>query len=50
MALNAGYSLGERRQHRVFVAVENLTDDEYSTVPGYPDFGIRVYGGVRLAF
>ncbi len=45
-----GYTLDEEQHYRVFVAGENLTDQEYSTVPGYPDLGIRVFGGVELTF
>lgn len=47
---NAGYSFGPKKQYRVFVAAENLTNEKYSTVAGYPDFGIRVMGGVDLRF
>lgn len=47
---SAGWSFGGRKQHRVFVVAENLTDEEYATVAGYRDFGLRVSGGVRFVF
>jgi outer membrane receptor protein involved in Fe transport len=48
--VNAGYAFGEDRRHRIFVVGENLTDEEYSTVPGYPDWGIRLYAGAKFSF
>ncbi|MBN1441157.1 MAG: TonB-dependent receptor, partial [Planctomycetes bacterium] len=50
--LNAriGYGFGERRQYRVYVAAENLLDDEYSTVAGYPDWGFRASAGIHFTF
>lgn len=34
----------------IFVRVENITDDEYSTVAGYPNEGTMFYMGVKKAF
>jgi outer membrane cobalamin receptor len=34
----------------IFVRVENITDDEYSTVAGYPHEGALFYMGVKKAF
>ena len=50
--LNAdiGYGFGPEEQYRVFVGMENITDERYSTVPGYPDYGRRLFAGVNLTF
>jgi len=50
VSLSVGYRFGERKQHRAYVVIENATDDEYSTVNGYPDPGVRVSAGVKLKF
>ena len=34
----------------VYVRVDNITDDEYSTVAGYPHDGTQVFGGVVKRF
>jgi outer membrane cobalamin receptor len=34
----------------IFVRVENITDDKYSTVAGYPNEGALFYIGVKKAF
>ncbi|MFC1453007.1 TonB-dependent receptor plug domain-containing protein, partial [Verrucomicrobiota bacterium] len=39
--LTAGYSFGTGGGTRIYGAVENLTDEEFSTVVGYPDYGRR---------
>jgi len=44
------FYLGRQRQHRLYFAVENLTDEEYSTVAGYPQYGLMVKGGLSLVF
>jgi outer membrane cobalamin receptor len=48
--LTVGYSLGSDKQTRVYVALENLLDDEYSTVVGYPDYGFQATVGFRHQF
>lgn len=48
--LTVGYSFGSERQTRVYVALENLLDDEYSTVVGYPDYGFQASVGLRHIF
>ncbi|MHC4518299.1 MAG: TonB-dependent receptor [Planctomycetota bacterium] len=35
---------------KVYVRVDNITDDEYSTVAGYPHDGTQVFGGVVKRF
>jgi outer membrane receptor protein involved in Fe transport len=42
--------LGREKQHRLYLAVENLTDEEYSTVVGYPHYGLMLKGGLTLVF
>ena len=34
----------------IFARVENMMNDEYSTVPGYPHEGALFYMGVKKAF
>ena len=48
--LTVGYSFGDERQTRFYVALENLLDDEYSTVNGYPDYGFQASAGLRHIF
>jgi hypothetical protein len=45
--LTAGVSLGRERATRVYVALENLLDDEYSTVIGFPDYGFQLFCGLQ---
>lgn len=47
--LTAGWSFGSRRNTRLYLEIQNLTDKKYSTVVGYPDFGRRFTVGVRRA-
>ncbi len=48
--LTAGYKLGAERNTRVYGSVKNITDEEYSTVVGYPDYGRRYALGVQHYF
>jgi iron complex outermembrane receptor protein len=50
--LNAvlNYYFGKQRQHRVYFGADNLTNEKYSTVPGYPSLGVFFKGGVNLRF
>ena len=48
--LTVGYNFGSDRQTRVYVALENLLNDEYSTVVGYPDYGFQAAVGLRHIF
>lgn len=45
---NAGYTFGETHRYRIFVAAQNLTDERFSTVNGYPDYGIQVSAGLHV--
>ena len=44
------YYFGAKKQHNVFIGVENICDREYSTVVGYPDTGRRYLAGVAMTF
>jgi len=46
--LNFGYKLAP--QTRVYCSLENLLDDEYSTVVGYPDYGFQGFVGIKHQF
>lgn len=48
--LTAGVTLGRDRATRVFASLENLLDDEYSTVVGFPDYGFQAFAGVQHRF
>lgn len=50
--MNVGYTFDTdgRGKYRVFLSGENLTDQRYSTVPGYPVYGATVFGGLELTF
>jgi outer membrane receptor protein involved in Fe transport len=47
---NVGYSFGKRERIRIYFEVTNLTDDRFSTVVGYPDYGRRFQVGIRQTF
>jgi hypothetical protein len=48
MDLTGGYTVGTRRNVRIYLNIINLTNRKYSTVVGYPDFGRRINIGARL--
>jgi outer membrane receptor protein involved in Fe transport len=48
--LNGVVSYHFDRDLDVYVKVDNFTDEHYSTVNGYPDDGIRVFGGLVKRF
>jgi hypothetical protein len=50
VSANAGYSFGAEAKHRAYLSVDNLTDNEYSTVVGYPESGMRFALGMRSTF
>ena len=45
--VNIGYRFGRRNSTRLYLKIDNVTDREFSTVVGYPDFGRRFYAGVQ---
>jgi len=48
--MTIGRTFGRSLSTRVYCEIRNLTDDEYSTVVGYPDFGRRFTVGIRQNF
>jgi outer membrane receptor protein involved in Fe transport len=48
--LTMGRFLGQGERTRVYLEMTNLTDNHYSTVVGYPDYGRRFTLGVRQGF
>lgn len=46
--LTAGYTWGKKDNMRFFTEVNNLFDEAFQTVPGYPDFGRMVSVGVNV--
>ncbi len=45
--LTGGVSFGRKRATRLYFSLENLLDDAYSTVVGYPDYGFQAFVGVQ---
>lgn len=48
--LTAGIKMDRKGNTRLYAKVENLFDDEYSTVVGYPDPGRRFGAGIQHSF
>jgi hypothetical protein len=48
--LTVGRSFGGALGTRVYAEIRNVTDEEFSTVVGYPDFGRRYTVGIRQVF
>jgi outer membrane cobalamin receptor len=45
-----GRRIGPRRQSRLYAEMKNVTENRFSTVVGYPDYGRRVVAGVEHSF
>ncbi|HUU27652.1 MAG TPA: TonB-dependent receptor [archaeon] len=45
-----GRSFGLKPRNRVYLEIRNLTNDKFSTVVGYPDYGRRLTLGMRSTF
>ncbi len=45
-----GKTFGHKLKTRIFLEIQNLTDDRYSTVVGYPDFGRKFIVGFSQVF
>ncbi len=45
--LTAGVSFDDERRSRLYISLENLLDDEYSTVVGFPDYGFQAFLGFQ---
>ena len=50
LGMTLGYSFGPYDNYRAHVRVENMTNDKYSNVVGYPDTGTRFYAGLTFKF
>jgi outer membrane cobalamin receptor len=48
--VSAGYTTKWNVPVRFYLRSKNITDEKYSTVIGYPDFGRMVFGGVQIKF
>lgn len=48
--ITMGKTFTGRFDTRAYLEIENVTDREYSTVVGYPDFGRRITVGVQQTF
>lgn len=46
--VTGGYAFDTRIPFRLYFKIQNLTDQKYSTVIGYPDFGRMVWLGMNL--
>lgn len=46
--VTGGYAFETRLPFRLYFKIQNLTDQKYSTVIGYPDFGRMVWLGMNL--
>ncbi len=50
LSAHVSYWFGSGRRSKVYIAADNLRDERYSTVNGYPAPGRTVSGGVSLIF
>ena len=48
--LTAGVKLGREKNTRLYVSLENLLGDKYSTVVGFPDYGFQAFAGLQHRF
>ena len=46
--LTTGYTIGTKKNIRIFVEVNNLLNQKFQTVAGYPDYGTIISGGVKV--
>jgi outer membrane receptor protein involved in Fe transport len=46
--VNTGYTLGEKKNIRIYVDVKNLLNKKYQTVAGFADYGTVISGGVKV--
>jgi outer membrane receptor protein involved in Fe transport len=50
LSAQLAYWFGKERRSKVYFGADNLLDEEYSTVNGYPNDGLFFNGGVSLVF
>lgn len=48
--ISAGYTTKGKMPVRFYIRSRNLTDEKFSTVIGYPDFGRTVHAGIQVKF
>jgi iron complex outermembrane receptor protein len=48
--ITGGYTTTGKIPVRIYFRIKNLTDNIYSTVIGYPDYGRMIYAGVQIKF
>ena len=48
--LNGGYTFKMKAPIRLYLRVKNTTNNKYSTVNGYPDFGRMLFAGIQVKF
>jgi len=48
--ITGGYTTKGKIPVRIYFRVKNITDNNYSTVIGYPDYGRMIYAGVQIKF
>ena len=48
--MTVGKSFGDKFKTRIFLEIQNLADERYSTVVGYPDYGRKLILGVSQIF
>lgn len=47
IGVSGGVTLGKEKRTRIFASIENLLDDHYSTVVGFPDYGLQFFVGLQ---
>jgi len=50
LGAHLAYWFGRSQRSKVYLGADNLLDERYSTVHGYPDAGLAVTAGVSLVF
>jgi hypothetical protein len=50
LSAHLSYWFGKDRRSKVHIGADNLRDEKYSTVNGYPHAGLSISGGVSLVF
>jgi iron complex outermembrane receptor protein len=48
--INGGYTFEMKFPVRLYLRVKNTTNNKYSTVNGYPDFGRMIFTGIQVKF
>jgi outer membrane cobalamin receptor len=48
--ITGGYTTAGKIPVRFYFRIKNITDNHYSTVIGYPDYGRMIYAGIQIKF